>query len=240
MDRKCSVEVCFTPAIYDRHHQAGAIVVMVDILRASTSMVTAFMNGARRLIPVATLEEARAYKEKGFLVAAERDGKVCDFADFGNCPFNFSKERVQGKDIVYTTTNGTRTIHLARGSHAIVVGAYTNLSALAQWIIREKRPLIILCAGWKDKFSLEDTLFAGALAEKVLNDQSFETICDATHAAIDLWKLASPNLLEYIEKAANRQRLKQNGLDQSITYCHTPDLTSIIPVFHDNYLSPLT
>jgi 2-phosphosulfolactate phosphatase len=238
-NKKHTVEVCLTPAIYNRYHNPDSIVVIVDILRATTSMVTAFMNGANKLIPIGSLDEARAYKAKGFLVAAERDGIVRDFADFGNCPSNFSKEQVQGKDIVYTTTNGTQTIHLAKGCYKIAIGAYINLSALAAWIIKEKHDLVILCAGWKDKFSLEDTLFAGALIEKVLSSEQFETICDSTHASVDLWKLAKGNLLQYIEKAANRHRLRKNGVDQSIEYCHTLDLTDIIPVFHDYYLTPI-
>lgn len=239
LQNKHSIEVCISPAIYDKYHNPESIVVVADILRATTSMVTAFMNGASKLIPVATLEEAVEYKRKGYLVAAERDGIVRDFADFGNCPSNFSKDRIYSKDIVYTTTNGTRTIHLAKGCHRIAIGAYTNISALASMIIKEQRSLVILCAGWKDKFSLEDTLFAGALAEKVLADKNFYTICDSAHAAMDLWSMAKSNLMAYIEKASNRHRLKKNGVDQSIEYCHTPDLTHIIPVLHDYYLTPL-
>ncbi len=110
---KLKIEVCYSPALFPYYENQDAIVVVTDILRASSAIVTAFMNGVERIIPVGTLEEAKAYKEKGYMVAAERDGIVRDFADFGNSPYNFTPERVRGKQIVYSTTNGTNAIQLA-------------------------------------------------------------------------------------------------------------------------------
>ncbi|MBN2349822.1 MAG: 2-phosphosulfolactate phosphatase [Bacteroidales bacterium] len=239
MDRKNKIEVCFTPATYDVFRNDEAIVVVVDILRATTAICSAFMNGAERIIPVGTLEEAKAYKELGFLVAAERDGIVKDFADFGNSPFNFTKERVEGKPIVYSTTNGTNTIMMAKDSYKVLIGAYLNISTISKYILSEQRDVLIFCAGWKNKFNLEDSLFAGALAQQVLEDSNFYTICDSALASIDLWKMAKPNLIGYIEKAAQRHRLKKNKLDDVLEFCHTQNLTNIIPVLEGNYLVPL-
>jgi 2-phosphosulfolactate phosphatase len=233
------VEVCFTPAIYDHFKNNDAIVVIVDILRATSAIVTAFMNGAKSIIPVATLEEAKAYKQRGFFVAAERDGMVRDFADFGNSPYNFKREVIEGKDIVYSTTNGTHCIMIAQQSYRVLIGAYLNISALADYIHGEDRDLIILCAGWKNKFNLEDTLFAGALVEETLKNDQFMTICDSAHASVDLWNMAKTDLVAYIDKAAQRHRLKKNNLDDVIEYCHTKNLTRIIPVLKDQILVPL-
>ncbi|MFW5890512.1 MAG: 2-phosphosulfolactate phosphatase, partial [Marinilabiliaceae bacterium] len=173
---KHNLEVCFSPALYELYHNPEAVVVVVDILRATSAICTAFMNGARHIIPVGSLEEARAMKEKGHLVAAERDGIVLDFADFGNSPYNFTPERVRQHHIVYSTTNGTNAIHKAAGSHAVVIGSYLNLSALTEWVIRKDRDVVILCAAWKDKFSLEDSLFAGAMASRLLQSGSFSSV----------------------------------------------------------------
>jgi 2-phosphosulfolactate phosphatase len=236
---KKKVEVCFTPALYNEFRNDEAIVVIVDILRATSAIVTAFMNGAGSIIPVATLEEAMEYKQKGFMVAAERDGIVRDFADFGNSPYNFSRDVIEGKDIVYSTTNGTHCIMLARDSYRVLIGAYLNHAALVNYIVREQRDLVILCAGWKNKFNLEDSLFAGSLAESVLEHPEFITICDSAHASIDLWKAARDNMMAYIDKAAQRHRLKKNNLDDVIEYCHTKDLTTILPVLKDKTLVPL-
>jgi 2-phosphosulfolactate phosphatase len=234
---KRSVEVCFSPALYPEYKKDEAVVVIVDILRATSAIVTAFMNGVKTIIPVATLDEAREYKAKGYFVAAERDGIVRDFADFGNSPYNFKREIIEGRDIVYSTTNGTHSIMMASHSYRVLIGAYLNINALTKYIISQNRDLVILCAGWKNKFNLEDSLFAGALAEKVLSHPDYHTICDSTHASVDLWKLARQDILKYIDKAAQRHRLKKNKLDDVLEYCHTPNLTTVIPVLKDNYLT---
>jgi 2-phosphosulfolactate phosphatase len=233
---KKKIEVCLTPSVFSEFRNDDAIVVVVDILRATSAIITAFMHGVRKIIPVATLEEAKAYKDKGYLVAAERDGIVRDFADFGNSPYNFQQQKIRNREIVYSTTNGTHCIMMARNSYRVLIGGYLNLTALSDFIKAEQRDLLILCAGWKNKFNLEDTLFAGALAEKVLQDQNYGTICDSALASIDLWTIARADMMHYIEKAAQRHRLKKNGLDDVIEYCHTPDLTALIPVLKENYL----
>jgi len=236
MHTKLSIEVCFSPAMYHRFHNDEAIVVIVDILRATSAICTAFMNGATQIIPVQTLDEARRYKQKGYLVAAERDGIKCDFADLGNSPFNFTPQVVSNRTVVYSTTNGTHAIHLSEKSFKVVIGAFLNLSALTDFITYHQRPVVIFCAGWKDRFSLEDTIFAGALTERLLHTGSFETICDSAIASLDLWSLAQPDVLAYIEKAAQRHRLKKNGLDDVLEYCFTADLTPLVPEFNGNKL----
>jgi 2-phosphosulfolactate phosphatase len=236
---KHKIEVCYSPALYPYYENRDAVVVVTDILRASSAIVTAFMNGVERIIPVGTLEEAKAYKEKGYMVAAERDGIVRDFADFGNSPYNFSPERVQGNQIVYSTTNGTNAIKLASSGFQVLIGAYLNITALANHIRKTEKDLLILCAGWKNKFNLEDTLFAGALSQMVLKDDRFYTICDATIGAVDLYEAAQGDMMGYIEKVAQRHRLKKNNLDDVIGYCHEFDLTDLIPVLIGDQLVKL-
>jgi 2-phosphosulfolactate phosphatase len=233
------IEVCYSPALFPYYENPDAIVVVTDILRASSAIVTAFMNGAERIRPVGTLEEARAYKEKGYMVAAERDGIVRDFADFGNSPYNFTPERVKGNEIVYSTTNGTHAIHLASSGYQVLIGAYLNISALAAYTRKVGKDLLILCAGWKNKFNLEDTLFAGALSGMVLQDERYYTICDATLGAMDLYDAARTDMMAYIEKVAQRHRLKKNNLDDVIGYCHEFDRTDLIPVLEGNLLVAL-
>lgn len=240
MEKRNKVEVCFSPAIYSAFQNNDAVVVIVDILRATSAIITAFMNGADKIIPVATLEEARAYKEMGYMVAAERDGIVRDFADFGNSPFNFTADRVRGKEIVYSTTNGTNSIMMASSSFRVIIGAYLNLNSIARYVIDKNHDLLVLCAGWKTKFNLEDTLFAGALSGLVLKNSNFYTICDSTLASIDLWDTARKDLMGYINKVAQRHRLKKNKLDDVIEYCHTMDQTDIIPALKENYLVKLS
>jgi 2-phosphosulfolactate phosphatase len=233
---KRKLETCFSPALFEIEDHRESIVVIIDVLRASSAIITAFANGASAIIPVAEASEASEYKAKGFLVAAERDGFVLDFADFGNSPFNFTREKVEGKTIVYSTTNGTGIIALASSCWLTAVGSFLNISALSKWLSHQDRDVLLFCAGWKNRFNLEDTVCAGAIADNLLKTGLFTTICDSTAAATDLWSLAAPDLKGYIEKAAQRSRLRDKKLDDCIEFCLTPDFTGKIPVIKNGIL----
>ncbi len=235
MDR--TIEVCFTPKLFaDITTKGDYIVVLADILRATTSICAAFQNGVKEIIPVAGLEQARELKEKGYLVASEQDGKKLDWADFGNSAFNFTREAIAGKTLVYCTTNGTKAIDIAKQADKIVMGAFVNISALTEWLVRQNKNILILCSGWKNKFCLEDSLFAGALSEKLLAHPGFTTCCDSVHASMALWDTARPDLFGYLEKAAHRHRLKKLDLDDVIPYSFEPDTTRVIPVFEEGVI----
>ncbi|MCX6267945.1 MAG: 2-phosphosulfolactate phosphatase [Bacteroidetes bacterium] len=226
------IEVCLTPKLFSEiQTKEHYIVVLVDILRATTSICAAFENGVKSILPVATLEEAKELKNQGFLVASEQDGKKLDFADFGNSAFNFSRESIGGQTLVYCTTNGTRALEIAKKAEKIAIGAFINLSALTAWLISQDNNVVVLCSGWKNKFCLEDTIFAGALTEQLLNSGNFVINCDSAVAAVDLWRLAQPDILGYIEKAAHRHRLKKLELDDVIPYSFTLDSTKVVPVY---------
>ena len=233
---KRKLETCFSPALYEPEGHADSIVVIIDILRATSAICTAFANGAASIIPVATISEAREYKRKGYLVAAERDGYVLDFADFGNSPFNFTTAKVAGKTIVYSTTNGTGLINLASSAGYIIIGSFLNISSLVKWISGREKDVVVLCAGWKNRFNLEDTICAGAIAARLLSTSLYSTICDSTQAALDLWSLAEKDVIGYIQKAAQRSRLRDKGLDDCIEFCLTPDFTDKIPVVRNGVL----
>ena len=233
---KRNLVTCFSPALFESECHTDSIVVIIDVLRASSAICTAFANGAASIIPVTGIEEAKDYKSKGYLVAAERDGFVLDFADFGNSPFNFTKEKVEGKTIVYSTTNGTGLINLTLSSYMTVIGSFLNLGALTAWLIKQERDVLLLCAGWKKRFNIEDTVCAGAIADILMNSGQFTTICDSTYAAMDLWSLARKDLSGYIDKAAQRTRLRDKKLDDCIEFCLTPDFTDKIPVMKNGVL----
>lgn len=233
---KIKLETCFSPALYEPEGHTNSIVVIIDILRASSAICTAFANGAASILPVADPDAAREYKRRGYLVAAERDGFILDFADFGNSPFNFTREKVEGKTIVYSTTNGTTIIDKASSAHAIAVGSFLNMGALVKWLIREERDTLLFCAGWKNRFNLEDTVCAGAIASLLMASGKFCTICDSTLAAMDLWSIACQDLRGYINKTAQRTRLRNKKLDDCIEFCLGIDFTGKIPVMKNGFL----
>lgn len=229
------IEVCFTPENINYYDIKNSHVVVVDILRATSAICTAFANGVKAIIPVPTEEKAIEAKRNGYMVAAERDGIKLEFADFGNSPFNFTSERVGGKEVAYSTTNGTNAIVKASGGLSVVIGSFINLSAVAQWLNKqEKGDVLILCAGWKGKFCLEDSLFAGALSEILLeNGKQFHTICDSARASLHLWNIAKHDLLGYLDNVAQRHRLKKLGLDDVLEYCFTPNSNTLVPILNN-------
>ena len=178
-DRR-TVEVCLSPKLFDDTVTTGDfVVVLVDILRATTTICTAVGNGVEAIIPVGTHDEARRLKAEGFLVASEKDGVQVDFADFGNSAFSFTRQAIGGRTLVYCTTNGTRALALAASAGSVVIGAFVNISALTDWLAGRQKDVVVLCSGWKNRFCLEDTLFAGALTERLLDTGLFAAECDS-------------------------------------------------------------
>lgn len=233
-----TVEVCFSTEMFKAYDPKGKIVVVVDVLRATSVICTMMHNGVREIIPVKSVEEAKTYKDKGYMVVAERNGEKLDFADFGNSPFLFTKEVVDGKTIVYSTTNGTNAITLGKDADEVIVGAFLNLTALTQYLKKQSKDILILCSGWKGKFCIEDALLAGALSGNLINTGTFYTKCDSVNASMDMWAMAKNTMDTYVEKIAQKHRLKKLGLDDVIDYCFTSDVTSIVPVLKDLHIIP--
>lgn len=223
------IEVCFSPALYPVYHNSGAIVIVVDVFRATTTMATAFKNGVHSIRPVATVEEAKEYKQKGWLVGAERNVKRCDFADFGNSPFDYTPEKVSEKDIIFTTTNGTRAITIAKSAYRVITGAFVNLQAVADYCLFHERDVVVLCSGWQDKVNIEDTLFGGALVDVLAQTGKYEPATDAAVIARDMWVNNKEDLIAYLDLTDHMARLKANDLADSVPYCLTPDSAIVVP-----------
>ncbi|HXI00593.1 MAG TPA: 2-phosphosulfolactate phosphatase [Sphingobacteriaceae bacterium] len=231
------IEVCFTPALLHLYDIRDSIVVMIDIFRASSSICYGIDNGAEAIIPVATVEECRSHCNTGFLLAAERNGEVVEGFDFGNSPFAYSKEKVAGKTVVLTTTNGTHAIHKSLDASRIVIGSFLNLTALSDWLKQQDKDILLLCAGWKDKFNLEDTIFAGAVVFQ-LRDKHYH-LDDAAIASEDMYKMGKDDLNSYLKKTSHSERLKKLGIEEDIRFCLNVDICSTIPVLEGDKLIPL-
>ena len=214
--RKPFIDVCLSPALYHLYDPADSIVVVIDILRATSSICVAFEYGAECLVPVATVEESRAYKEKGFLIGAERKGEMLYGFDFGNSPFSYMDTRIRGSKIALTTTNGTRALTIAKNAHTVAVGSFLNLDALCKWLREEQRDVICLCAGWKNSVNLEDTLFAGAVADELLGDFELSDFRDTAVAAQQLYHIAKDDMYNYLDNSSHRKRLQRLNIEEDI------------------------
>lgn len=211
---------------------SDAVIVIIDVLRATTAFCATFESGALTVIPVVDLDDLRIFKERGFLTAAERDGKKVDFANFGNSPVKFLQANLHGKEIAYSTTNGTRAVEKARSFHTIVAGAFVNLNALCNWISTKQNDVMILCSGWKNEFSLEDTLCAGALIEALETNGLFHHSGDAAKASLQLWKSAKHNLKTAVGEAEHHIRLEKLGLLEDLEYCFSLNCSQVIPLWN--------
>ena len=230
------IEVCYTPQAYNLFHKDDAIVVVIDVFRATSAIVTAFYNGVSKMIPVATVQEAKEYQANGFMAAAERDGEMMEGFELGNSPFGYMNNKVKGKTIAISTTNGTQAIEASRRASKIIVGSFLNLDAVCNYLLDQKKDVILVCAGWKNKFNLEDTLFAGAVVDKLTSTSDFGIECDSAIASKHLYNLAKDDLYSFLGTSSHRNRLAKLDLERDIKYCLTLNLCPVIPVMEGKYL----
>lgn len=226
--QKRNLEVCLTPALLHLYDFKESIVVVIDIFRATSSICYGIENGAEAIIPVATVEACESYRHSEFLLAAERNGEVVAGFDFGNSPFSYIKDKVHGKTVVLTTTNGTHAINVSRGANKIVIGSFFNLGALCDWLKTQPNDVLLLCSGWKDKVNLEDTLFAGGVVHNLMNEDY--QLDDSGIAAEDLYRIAKNDLNTYLKKTSHSERLKKLGIEEDIAFCLQVDITTSIPI----------
>lgn len=226
------IRICLTPALYPIYRDDNSIVVVVDIFRATSAICTALHHGMTGVIPVAAIEEAKNYPSNGYIVAAERGGEVVDGFAYGNSPLSYiNNPDVIGKKLVLTTTNGTQAISAAKDAAALCVGAFSNITALSSWLITQQKDVMILCAGWKNRLNLEDTIFAGALTRLLLNQGFILDIdSDAALTALTLYEQSKENIDRFLEPSSHRQRLSKLNLEKDIEYCLQWDTTTVVPV----------
>lgn len=232
MSHQKKLEVCFTPALLSQYHLEDSIVVVIDIFRATSSICYGIHNGALEIIPVSTIEKCLEFKGEDYLLAAERDGEVVNGFDFGNSPFSYTSEKVKGKKIVLTTTNGTHAIDQSKNAHAILIGSFLNLDAICKYLGKQEKNVLLLCAGWKNKFNLEDTLFAGAVVHQIRS--AYSSVCDASIAAEDLYLFAKEDMRKFLKKSSHTKRLERLHIEDDIVFCLQQNLTDVIPVFNKN------
>ena len=239
IDTRKRIEVCFTPGEYAYFKDEFETVVVIDVLRATSAICTAFQYGVAAIIPVPTIEEAMAYKNQGYLAGAERKGQIVEGFDFGNSPFSYMREEFKGQEVVLTTTNGTKSLDVAKDAEIVVVGSFLNLEALSIWLSKQEKNVLCLCSGWQDKFNLEDTICAGAISDYLLSTGNFTSDEDSSIAAKYLYLSAKDNYFGYLKSSSHRRRLKNLNLNEDIKYCLTPNQTNVIPILKDGKLVQL-
>lgn len=234
-----TVSVAFTPLLYANYAHPEAIVVVIDVLRATSAISAAFASGVESIIPVESLDEAKKYKQDGFLVGAERNGEKIPGFDFGNSPYDYMREDLHGQTIVLTTTNGTRAFNMARDSYMVLSGSFINVTALSDWLGKQDRDIVILCSGWKDKFNLEDSMCAGAIVNSLFKYEQYSEFSDSSLASRYLYEVAKDDTFKFLRNSSHRKRMKKLNMKEDIRYSLTPDKSDVIPILKDGRLVPL-
>ena len=236
---KPELYTCLSPALLDLYDVDQSIVVIIDVLRATSTIATALHNGAKCIIPVDSVAECiRLGKQIDSITAGERDGKIAEGLHYGNSPFEYPAEFIGGKTLVLTTTNGTRLLHMAldKNAKAIITGSFPNLSAVCDFLTAQNQNVILGCAAWKNRVNIEDTLFAGAVIERI--GKKFSINCDSSQIATTMYNEAKTDMFEFMKSknASHYQRLSGYGLEKDIRYCLTTDVANTIVVYEDGKL----
>ncbi|MFN3529156.1 MAG: 2-phosphosulfolactate phosphatase [Bacteroidia bacterium] len=221
------IEVCLSPRLIDRYELSDKIVVVTDVLRATSAMVTGFAHGVKAIRPVSTVEACAALASAGYLTAAEREGRVVDGFTFGNSPFAYMQEAVRNQKIALTTTNGTNALQLSANAAEVIVGAFLNLQAVVQYLRQSELSVLVVCAGWKENFNLEDTLFAGGLVS--LLKQELRAGCDAALASALLYEQCEHDLFGAIQQSSHYHRLAHMGIEEDIRFCMQRNQYAVVP-----------
>lgn len=228
------IDVCPTPELLHLYNLENKIAVIVDVFRATSCMATAFAHGVASIIPVAQLDECRALQQQGYLAAAERNAIKADGFDLDNSPFSYMDPVLRGQTLAMTTTNGTLAITKSKAARQVVIGSFLNRQAVTNHLLGQPYDVLVVCAGWKGKYNLEDTLFAGAVVCALKDAFAIED--DAALAARMIYDAAKYNMIKFIAHSSHVRRLARLHLTRDIEFCLRENLYDVVPVLKDGVL----
>lgn len=237
MNSKPTLFTCLSPALLPLYNLKHAIVVVIDVFRATSTIATALYNGAVKVIPVDSVDECiNIGKELNAITAGERDGKVVPGLQYGNSPAEYPREFIEGKTLVLTTTNGTKLLHrsIEQGADKVITASFPNLTSTCNFLLKENKNVILGCSAWKDRFNLEDSMLAGAIIQQVKNN--FTIHCDASLMAETMYTTHQNNMFEFIKSTTHFHRLSKFGLEKDLQYCVSVDVANVLNIFKDGAL----
>lgn len=237
MNTKPHLHTILSPGLLHLYEVSNSIVVIIDVFRATSTIATALYNGAEKVIPVSSVKDCIAIGRKlNAVTAGERDGKIIEGLQHGNSPAEYFKDFIYGKTLVLTTTNGTKLLHMAleQGASEVITGSFPNLSLVCEHLNTMNKNVILACSAWKDRFNIEDTLFAGAVINRI--KENFTIHCDSSLMAEELYKMHRHDLNNFIRKTTHWHRLASYGLEKDLDYCVTTDIANALPSYKDGAL----
>ncbi|MEP7232945.1 MAG: 2-phosphosulfolactate phosphatase [Ginsengibacter sp.] len=229
-----TITASLSPSLLQLYDVSSSIVVIIDVLRATSTIASALYNGAKSIIPVDSVADCiKLGKQMEVITAGERDGKIAEGLTYGNSPLQYTPEFIKGKTLVLTTTNGTKLLHMAlsEGARGILTASFCNISSTCDYLISQNKNIILACAGWKDRVNIEDTLLAGAIVNRVKG--RFYQNCDACQISESMYLLAKENLFDFmrLKDASHYHRLMNFGLEEDIRFCLTEDNANVLCLY---------
>jgi 2-phosphosulfolactate phosphatase len=235
------IDVALVPQEIEGKSLENVTAIVIDVLRASTCIANAVANGCDGVIPTVSVEEAmdisRAYARDDYLLCGERKNEKIDGFDLGNSPLEYSRDRVQGKKLIMTTTNGTRAIRTAKSAPCVIIGGFWNMSACCEVAVALGRDILIVCAGQNGRFAMEDGICAGGFAEKLsaLTSAGIEET-DGCRAVRLLYDAFRERLREALSQSAHGLNLINTGFGEDVKVAAATDCVNVVPVFHDGHI----
>jgi 2-phosphosulfolactate phosphatase len=231
-----NIDIQFLPSSPNPNLLSDRVVVVIDVLRATSVIVHAMSQGASEIIPLATVEEAfrmaKAFPRGFVILGGERENKEIPGFDLGNSPKEYVAERVKGKKLILTTTNGTRAFHTVSSGKEILAGSFFNIGAVAKRCLESNRDLFIFPSGDRGNFSLEDTLCGGMLIDLIIKKEKKQIVLtDASYCGQLLYQRFKDNLLEAFRFSHHGKELINRGFEDDLAYCAQMDMTNIVPEF---------
>lgn len=226
------IDIALLPQETKEKDLSNTVCIVLDIFRATTSIVTSMSNGCNMMVPTLSFEDAQeAAAELGpVLFAGERKSIRIEGCSLGNSPFEFSKDVVQGKTIVMTTTNGTVAIKSTEGAYCTLIGSFLNANAVCQQAVQYGKDILIVCAGTDGLFSLEDSLCAGLLVQ-ILSERCGMVLTDSAYGAMLMYAAGQVALAETAIASRNGQRLRELDLVHDVEYCIKIDTVTLVPQY---------
>lgn len=212
---------------------SGKTVVVIDVLRATSVMVTALANGAKAIVPLSTLKganrESRKYTSGNCLVCGERNAQKTEGFDLGNSPLEFTRDIVEGKTLIMTTTNGTKALNACRKAGEVYIGAFLNADAVVQQV-KDEENLVLFCAGTNGKFSLDDGLCAGMIIDRLSRLIPIR-LDDLGQLLLKLWRSSHGNITKTLADCSHLKYLIANGYEKDVSFCLQTDTHEIMPFY---------
>lgn len=236
------LEVFSSATSFQEEELRGKTVVMIDVLRASSTIASALSNGAKGVIPVADMATGSRISQEmdsaKVLLCGEKNGVKIEGYDLGNSPLDYTRDRVSGKTIILNTTNGTKALKRSLQARQVVIGSFLNLGSVVEYL-GDKEDIAFVCAGWRGRMSLEDLLCAGNIIYEIIGNTLPETAFDGAKVALGLYEKFSDDIEQTVQSSNHGRRL-QNIIDEGdFMYCCKVNQLQVLPVMKDGIITDL-